>query len=438
MGQQVREMEHVRLSYPSMGWSKIAFKSLVNNIPGVKVVMPPKIDDNIVKRGIKNSPEFVCYPFKVTLGEMINLYEKEGVNNFVMAVDKGPCRFGYYGPVQKRILHDMGYDDVEMFYVQQDDLRTFEWLDMYSELEKLTGEKINPALAAYNLGLFLTKSYYVERITGLEGLIRCREKDKGKTTQVIHELMQSLDEENNLMKLQYFDKKIIDEFKKVDIDKEMEPLKVVYTGEIHVFLEQNVNHYLMRELGELGVEVHKSFDVYDWVMHKFNTNKRRDKLEKIAKKYIPMDIGGEAVWNMGDYLHAQEEGFNGFVHLYPFGCMPEVTFKGIIEANTRKEFYLPYQHFSIDELTGYEGMRTRLETFVKLLKENKKHNPLFQKHEYETPKELIEIYYKEKSGIEYLFENITRPISIGSQLLSLNNFPKIVKNFPKLFKFLKP
>ncbi len=427
-----------------MGWSKVAFKSLVYDIPGVEVVMPPRINKNrkkkLVDEGRLHSPEFVCFPFKVTLGEMIDLYENQGVKNFAMAVDKGPCRFGFYGPVQKRIMHDLGMNDVNFFYIQQDDLRTFEWLDMYSELEKMTGKKISNQKALENVGLFLTKAYYVEKITRIEGLVRCREKEGGETTRTVHKLMNNLDEENNLLKLQLFDKIIAKDFYKIRIDREREPLRVAYTGEIHVFLEQDVNHYLMRELGELGVEVYKSFDVYDWVMHKFDTNKRRKELEKKANKYIPRDIGGEAVWNMGDYLHAQEEGYNGFVHLYPFACMPEVSFKSILDANTENEFYLPHIHFSLDEQSGFEGMRTRIEAFTDLMKENREHNSKFRDIKYETPYELKEIYYKPKTGLEYFLTNIKRPARIVSKLLSpiefLSKPQESLKNSKRVLEFL--
>ena len=58
-----------------MGWSKIAFKALYEHIPGVEVVYPPDVTREIVKIGSKHSPEFVCFPFKVTLGEFINMIE---------------------------------------------------------------------------------------------------------------------------------------------------------------------------------------------------------------------------------------------------------------------------------------------------------------------------------------------------------------------------
>ena len=58
----------VKVSYPAMGWSKIAFRSLLQFIPGVEVLYPPEVNSEIIKMGAKHAPEFVCYPMKVVLG----------------------------------------------------------------------------------------------------------------------------------------------------------------------------------------------------------------------------------------------------------------------------------------------------------------------------------------------------------------------------------
>ena len=97
-------MVNVRVSFSRMGWSYIFFKGLFHDLPGIEVVEPPLVNTEIVSEGVKNSPEFVCFPFKVILGEMINLYRNYDVKDFAMIADYGPCRAGLYAVVQKRIL----------------------------------------------------------------------------------------------------------------------------------------------------------------------------------------------------------------------------------------------------------------------------------------------------------------------------------------------
>ena len=405
-------MVNVRISFSRMGWSYIFFKGLFHDLPGIEIVDPPRVNTEIVSEGVKNSPEFVCFPFKVILGEMINLYRNYNVKDFMMIFDHGPCRAGMYAVVQKRIMKNIGFKDVRMFYLSQDDLRNLEWLMIFRDLEKRTGRKFADYKILRNTLLFLTKAYYVERISHIEGLVRCREKNKSLTTKVVHTLMNLLDNENNLMKLSNFDRTIDEHFRKIPIDKEMEPLRVCYTGEIQVMLEKWVNYDLMGELGVMGIEVHKQYDVFDWVMYKLNASKRRRRLEDTARNFIPMDIGGEAVWNMGSYLESQEKGFDGFVHIFPFTCMPEISLMGMLEAEKNMDkFYMPHIHFSLDGSSGFEGLRTRIEAFHDLMVSNKKSNPIFRDVKYEIPDEIKDIYFKPKSDFEYFVSSFEKPIS---------------------------
>jgi len=405
-------MVNVRISFSRMGWSYIFFKGLFHDLPGIEIVDPPRVNTEIVSEGVKNSPEFVCFPFKVILGEMINLYRNYNVKDFMMIFDHGPCRAGMYAVVQKRIMKNIGFKDVRMFYLSQDDLRNLEWLMIFRDLEKRTGRKFADYKILRNTLLFLTKAYYVERISHIEGLVRCREKNKSLTTKVVHTLMNLLDNENNLMKLSNFDRTIDEHFRKIPIDKEMEPLRVCYTGEIQVMLEKWVNYDLMGELGVMGIEVHKQYDVFDWVMYKLNASKRRRRLEDTARNFIPMDIGGEAVWNMGSYLESQEKGFDGFVHIFPFTCMPEISLMGMLEAEKNMDkFYMPHIHFSLDGSSGFEGLRTRIEAFHDLMVSNKKSNPLFRDVKYEIPDEIKDIYFNPKSDFEYFVSSFEKPIS---------------------------
>jgi len=381
----------VKISFPSMGWSRIAFKSLMNCIPGVEVFYPPAVTSDIAKMGSKNAPEFCCFPCKITLGEFINMYEKFGIKTFVQAVDCGPCRLGFYSPVQETIMKDMGYKDVTIIPIQQADLLNFEWLNTFYRLTSVENKLVQLPDIMNGVRRFVLKAKYIETIMKLEGIIRCREIKKGDTTRVVQKIMNMLDKTDDFFDLHNFDYAIKKEFAKIPINREKKPMRVMISGEIHVFLEPYVNMDLVKKLGEEGVEVHIGNTLYDWVIHKLHLNFRRKELERVAHDYIPLDIGGEAIWILGEYIKAQEEGLDGFLHVYPFTCMPETTARGIIEGQTPDPFYLPIQFYSFDEHSGFEGMRTRLEAFIDLMKTNRESNPKFQ-NKYVEPPELAEIF----------------------------------------------
>ncbi len=414
-----------KVSFPRMGWSHIAFKALYTPIPGIEVFEPPAVNREIIKLGAKYSPEFVCFPFKVTLGEMLYMIIHHEVTTFIMAIDCGPCRLGFYAPIQERIIKDLGYD-VQVIPIQQADLWTLEFIEPFYQLTSVSGKLMQYVDFIKAFRLALTKGAYIEQILKYAGFIRCREKESGATTQVVKDLMQQLDRESRLSNLFSFDTKIKSQFRKIDIDREKKPLRILIAGENHVALEPYVNMDITEKFGNEGIEVHLGNSLFDWVLHKLHLNFERKRLEKLAKPYIPLDIGGEAVWVIGYYLDAQKKGFDGFIHVYPFTCMPEVTARGIIEGQSPKSFYLPVQFYSFDEHTGYEGMRTRLESFIDLMKSNQENNPQFQNH-YKEPSELNEIYdvAPKYYAIDSFAKNILNPITeITMAYFKRNKTPK--------------
>lgn len=423
------------VSFPAMGWSKIAFKSLLQFVPGIEIVEPPEVTSDIVKLGAKHSPEFVCFPFKVTMGEFLSMAEKQGVRTFVQAVDCGPCRLGFYAPVQERIMRDLGYD-VTIIPIQQHDLLNFEWLETFNRLTTVQGKLMKYVDVVRGVRTFFLKCKYIEDILKLDGLIRCRELHRGDTSKVTQKLMHLLDNENDILNLHKFDKVIKREFGQIPINRQMKPLRIMISGEIHVFLENYVNMDLIKKFGQEGVEVHLGHSLYDWIMHKLHVNFKRKDLERIAKPYIPMDIGGEAIWVMGEYIECQQKGFDGFVHVYPFTCMPEVTARGIIEGQSPDPFYMPIQFYSFDEHSGYEGMRTRLEAFIDLMKTNRDNNPKFQ-NKYVEPPEIAQIFDQPSNQPKLLFQDFFDSLtdwikpSVDISKLLLSSLSETLKITPK-------
>jgi predicted nucleotide-binding protein (sugar kinase/HSP70/actin superfamily) len=91
-----------------MGEAYIAVKGMFDDL-GLESIIAPFTTEDTLRLGAKESPECVCLPFKITLGNYIKSLEA-GADTIVITGSCGPCRFGYYGPLQKQILEDMGYD----------------------------------------------------------------------------------------------------------------------------------------------------------------------------------------------------------------------------------------------------------------------------------------------------------------------------------------
>jgi len=361
----------MKVTFPHMGHSTVCFKALVAGM-GAEVYLPDYNNLKQLKPGLKHSPEWVCFPFKTTLGNFIEALEN-GCRTIVMATDCGPCRFGFYYAVQERILRDLGYD-FDMKYLPQGDLLTFEWAKL---LKSMCADKTLFAnyLVWRTARIFMMKCKLIQDVEYYEGITRCYESDPGETTKVGKKCATMVDQANRYHKLRQLRSKIRRIFREIPQRKRNgEALKVGLTGEIHVTLDPFTNHNVKRKLGEMGCEVHMDLSLYDWIKHKFHVNFHRKYIEylsKINKKIggIQMDIGGEAYWVIGEYINWANHGFDGFVHTYPFTCMPEITAKSIIQKwYGDKIFDLPPAFFPFDEHAGEAGFVTRLESFVELLK----------------------------------------------------------------------
>jgi len=352
------------ISFPNMGPNWVAFKTLFTSLD-LDVVVPDPTNREAIKIGVKQSPEFVCFPFKATIGDFVNALEK-GADTLVMAIDCGPCRFGFYASVQERILRDMGYKNFTLIPLDQADLLEFNWV---KTLQKVSGRRDLLIYSKFVKAIifFIKKAKLLNDIQTAEGIFRAYERNQGDTTTIVNNLLTKLDEANTLPILRNFKKVIKEDFNSLDIDRNRSPLKVGVSGEIHISLEPYVNLDIRRKLGEMQIEVHQSISLYDWVVHKFHLNYHRKWYAHLSRPYMPMDIGGEAQWVLGEYIDKAQAGFDGFVHEYPFLCMPEVTARSIITNKLKKMYDLPIIYFSFDEQSGMEGFRTRLEAFYDLM-----------------------------------------------------------------------
>ena len=85
-------------------------------------IMPPKMTRRTLEIGSRYSPDYVCAPFKSTLGSMIDALEA-GADTLVMTM--GLCRLGYYGELQEQIIRDLfgilkpnGYRQFNTAYIE--------------------------------------------------------------------------------------------------------------------------------------------------------------------------------------------------------------------------------------------------------------------------------------------------------------------------------
>ena len=78
-------------------------------------VLPPP-DARTLLLGARHLTGEECLPAKVTLGDYLKVVEAPGFDPrrtaFMMPTTEGPCRFGQYAPLIRKVFNDLGYPEV--------------------------------------------------------------------------------------------------------------------------------------------------------------------------------------------------------------------------------------------------------------------------------------------------------------------------------------
>lgn len=353
----------MKLAFPHMGGACIAVKAFLDDLD-VDIVIPPSCSSKTLEIGSKYSPETACLPLKVNIGNYVESIEK-GADTIIITGSCGPCRFGYYGVMEKEILKDMGYDvDIIVFDPPGEDIGEF-----IRRIKKvINGKSIHSAANALYKGYMVARE--LDTMDRIMFTVRPREKYKGSTKKIYNDFSRVV---NNVHGTDETLKLILEtqkKIKKIETDPEANPIKIGIIGEIYTVIEPFVNLYIEEKLGDLGVEVDRSMTVSGWVktnifakLAGFDDEKA---LEEAARPYLKTMIGGHAQQCIGNAVLYYRKGFDGVIQLLPFSCMPEIVASSILPTLSKKE-NIPVMTLIVDELTGESGYMTRLEAFVDML-----------------------------------------------------------------------
>lgn len=351
----------MKISFPHMGYSYIAFKWLVENL-GHECIVPPEPSKRTLDLGVRYSPEFACIPFKILTGTYLEVAE-QGAEMIITSGGMGPCRAGYYWVMHQYLLDDLGKDvEVMAFEPPLCDIKDF-WKKL-RRLRKTGGLSVKEFIQA--LKVTWTKINALDDIEILSHQVRPLEVKRGQTTRHLWKALDYIDQANSIPEIIDAREEGLKLLRSTEMDTSRNPLKVGIIGEIYVVLEPAANHYLQIMLGEMGVETDRSIYLTSYTRKNTIVNLEGD-IFSMAQPYLnEAPIGGHGVNSIGETVLYAKNGFDGVVQLAPFACIPEIVAKSIVPSVSR-DLDIPVLTLFIDEQTGKAGIQTRLEAFIDLL-----------------------------------------------------------------------
>ncbi len=359
----------LKVAFPHMGTISIAWAAGLKKI-GVEPYIPPYTSKRTLSYGTKNSPEAICLPYKLILGNFIEAIEG-GADYVAMITSPGICRLGEYGNNIYTTLKDLGY---KANYIE---LSLYDGIKgLYNFLKEISG-KNDPILIMRAINITARKIFAIDDLNKALSYYRAREIHYGDAEKNYKKALKIIDKADSTRELGKAYDKALKEIEKTEIDENIEVLHVDITGEIFLVNDEFSNQNIERELGRMGVETRRSLTVgsflKDAIIPKAFQNKEThlQRAERMAKPYLMRDIGGDALECISDVVFADKKGKDGIIHISPFTCMPEIMSQNIFPT-MRIDHEIPILPLIMDEQTGRAGYITRLEAFVDLMRRKKR------------------------------------------------------------------
>jgi len=261
----------MKLGIPRFGIYSSIIKSFLEDI-GLEVIMPSKISRDMIKLGVANSSDMICFPFKTTLGQQIWALE-QGATDLIMFNSCGLCRLKHYYQLQELALRELGYKFNMHVVTRKNIIKTIKQLGHISYLD------------AYRR----MKRIYAKIKEAEERVYRFKEE---------------------------------------------RPLKIGIVGEVYTMLESDINFDIVRKLQRRGVNVHMSLTLTDYLNE--STERGGEEDVKEAKEFLTQELGGHGFQSIANSIFYGKNGYDGIIHLMPLSCAPEATVERLVDMVAEK------------------------------------------------------------------------------------------------------
>lgn len=299
--------------FPKLGGYAKPLNRLVEQCLGWKTIMCPPITKRTVEIGAKNSPDTVCTPFKIIMGQFIEARDL-GANTLIMPAFG--CRLGFYDILHKQVLQDLGYE--------------FEMIELFDYVATATK-------------LYQTFNKHKPDLT--------RERFDEVLFDVAREIV-AMD-------------KAADEKRR----KGNGP-KIGLVGDLYSVIEPHGNCEIEKWLAKHDVQVIRITDLTYLALNMFDIPKQIAECAGYADYYI----GGNANCTISQaYKMLTQEKVDGLIHMKAATCTPEITAMTILQ-NMAQDHNVPIMYLTFDTETGEAGMHTRWEAFLDMLTMKKENN----------------------------------------------------------------
>jgi predicted nucleotide-binding protein (sugar kinase/HSP70/actin superfamily) len=333
-------------------------------------VETPAFTEQTMETGSALAPEFACLPLKAVLGSFIETLES-GADTLVTGGGRGPCRFGYYGEIQRRILEREGHE-FRMVILEPP---STSFAAFYRGIRSLIpASRVRLGSLAKELSNVMRKVIVFDTLEKWALAMRGMEVERGSVDEALAESRADVSSAFSAKEIKRARALAQERFAGLRLEPEGGHVTIGLVGEIFVVLEPFFNFDIDRWLGSRGAVGERCVNISDTVYPGsrnpvFGFGDRA--VSRAAEPFLSHEVGGDGLLSVGAAALYARRGFDAVVHFLPFTCMPEVIAKGVL-SRLSLEMDIPVLSLSIDEQTGKAGVETRLEALLDLARARRK------------------------------------------------------------------
>jgi len=344
----------------SWGSNYIAVRGLLRAL-GHELSSPPRITPAIVQRGIELAHPFLCFSGKLVLGQIAAQLEK-GDRRLAFMSSLGPeaCRcadtcdymdslFGGYTGFSAHRFGGGSFDQA------------------LANLRSHFGPSVRRHQVVKAYAAFLGKVDLIHKVEKRCTALRCLAATPGRVRELKREALQRIDRAAGPAALwrvsRWFDRGA----GSLPLREEGPALRVGVVGGEHILCELDSIMAVIEETAERGIFL-------DWRGgFRLLARATRASLEPLKEKCRGHLHGAPSTSEVFSCAHAVDfirEGYDGLLHVYAFGCMPQTAIKPILQRMAASAG-VPLLSLSIGDRFAEEGLENRLEAFIDLLQARK-------------------------------------------------------------------
>jgi len=362
---------------------------------GLKAEALPMADALSLELGRKHTTGKECYPCIITTGDILKKAMSDDFiperSAFFMASALGPCRFGQYNKFHRMVLDDCGFQDVEMFV-----------LDQTSEY----GRQLDSLGADFRRNTWRAM-VVMDLVQKLALQTRPYETNSGETDRVyqqsVDKIVACVESGGDILATAA---EIRDAFLAIPQDRSVVRPRIGIVGEIYVRSNPFSNNFVVRRIEQLGgeaclppleewldyidhvrkidykregnfkrlfLERAKNFvqehdlkqvtALFEGVVRDFLYEEPTEHIVELGAQYMSEAIRGEAILSMGRAEEYLQKNYHGIMNLTPFNCLPGNIVNALLKKFSDNHPHIPVLKLSYDGLQQ-ASEETRLEAFM--------------------------------------------------------------------------